>query len=153
MSLEAMLADLLRENEAALLPLVRKAYELGYREALAARPPASPLAVAVVPASAAVAVSPAPAGPLFPQADPEEPAPPLGPASEEALGEELEDEEPDDDDGTRPVRGSLTVGGLVRKITKHFGLERFDVEVRVCDPTTHRHLMRDVRLSRYVVEG
>lgn len=141
-----MLADLLRENEAALLPLVRKAYELGYREALAARPPAP--AVAAEPAP--TAELPAAAAPLFPETGSEEPDPP----SQKALGEDLEEDEPEeDDDGTRPVRGSLTVGGLVRKITKHFGLERFDIEVRVCDPTTHRHLMRDVRLSRYVVEG
>lgn len=145
-----MLADLLRENEAALLPLVRKAYELGYREALAARPVAPTLAVTAEPA---VAESAAAAAPLFPEAGSEEPDSALGPASQEELGDVLEEDEPEeDDDGTRPVRGSLTVGGLVRKITKHFGLERFDVEVRVCDPTTHRHLMRDVRLSRYVVE-
>lgn len=149
MSLETMLADLLRENEAALLPLVRKAYELGYREALAARPPAPVLAVT----AETIAESPVAEPPLFPEAVSGEPDTALGPASQEELGDVLEeDESEDDDDGTRPVRGSLTVGGLVRKITKHFGLERFDVEVRVCDPTTHRHLMRDVRLSRYVVE-
>ncbi len=139
MSLDALLGDLVRENEGALLPLVRKAYELGYREALAARPPLAPEPVA------AAAVAPPVMAPLFADSPAaEEPTP-------DGAGEAQEDDE-EDDDGTRPVRGSLTVGGLVKKITRHFGLERFALEVRVVDPRSHRHLMRDVRLSRYQLE-
>ena len=141
MSLDALLGDLVRENEGALLPLVRKAYELGYREALAARQPSAPEPVVEAPAPAPPVV----VAPLFadsPAAD--EPTP-------DGAGEAQEDDE-EDDDGTRPVRGSLTVGGLVKKITRHFGLDRFALEVRVVDPRSHRHLMRDVRLSRYQLE-
>ena len=140
MSLDALLGDLVRENEGALLPLVRKAYELGYREALAARPASAPEPVVEAPAPAPPVV----VAPLFadsPAAD--EPTP-------DGAGEVQDDEE--DGDGTRPVRGSLTVGGLVKKITRHFGLDRFALEVRVVDPRSHRHLMRDVRLSRYQLE-
>ena len=142
MSVDAMLLDLLKENETALLPLVKKAYELGYREALAARPaPVPPPAPVTIPALAAVA----PAAPLFAQeADPSE---------DDDPPESSEEGEEDDDDGTRPVPANITVGGLVKKIKRYFGLERFNLEVRVVDPRSKRHLMRDVRLSRYVVEA
>ncbi|MHB8875389.1 MAG: hypothetical protein ACYC8T_17020 [Myxococcaceae bacterium] len=141
MSLDAMLGDLVRENEGALLPLVRKAYELGYREALAARPappPPEPAAAIAVPA-------PSPAAPLFAEPPPE-------PSEVEPDPEAPEEADDDDADGPRPVRASLTIGGLLKRITRHFGLDRFDLEVRVVDPRSHRHLMRDVRLSRYQVE-
>ena len=142
-----MLADLLRENEAALLPLVRKAYDLGYREGMAAKP--APVAAPVPqpapqPAAAPVAVLAAPSASLY--------APEPEAEALEDQQEVIEEEDEDVDDGTRPVRASITVGGLVRKINRYYGLERFDIEVRVVDPKSHRHLMRDVRLSRYVVE-
>lgn len=140
--MDAMLLDLLKENEAALLPLVKKAYELGYREALAARPEPAP-APAPVTIPALAAVSPAP---LFtPPVEPDEPEEDAAPA-DEAEGED------DGDDGTRPVPANITVGGLVKKIKRYFGLERFDLEVRIVDPRSKRHLMRDVRLSRYVAK-
>jgi hypothetical protein len=152
MSMDADLRDILREHEPNLLALARKAYEHGFREGLArAGGPAIAAPVAAAPPPAAVVSAPpspvaAPARPppLFAEnVDPPEEADDPG-------GDEPEDDEPNAE--ARPVRSSITVGGLVKKITRHFGLDRFNIEIRVVDPRSHRHLMRNVRLSRYVIE-
>lgn len=144
MNLDEELRDILREHEPDLVAFARKAYEHGYRQGLAARPAAAAPAE-LPPATPVLPPPPAPSavGPLFGEA-------------EEAPDTDFDepDDEPDDDvDGVRPVRASITVGGLIKKIKRHFGLRRFDIEIRVVDPRSHRHLMRGVRLSRYMLEA
>jgi len=142
MSQEAELRDILRDHEADLLAFARKAYEHGFRQGLAAQP--QPVAADPTPPPV-VPPAPSPSAPLWAATA----APPTD-EPDEADASEIEDEDPSD--LARPVRSSITVGGLLKKINRHFGLHRFDIEIRVVDPRSHRHLMRGVRLSRYVVE-
>ncbi len=141
MSPDAELRDILREHEGDLLAFARKAYEHGYRQGLASRPPSAALPAPEPPPS------PPPPGPLFAESPPD-------PADADEADVEVDEPEDDDDkDAARPVRSSITVGGLVKKINRHFGLGRFDIAVLVVDPRSHRHLKRGVRLSRYLLEG
>jgi hypothetical protein len=143
-NLDEELRDILREHEPDLVAFARKAYEHGYQQGLAARPPAATAVESAPPAHEPVPAPGPPAqGPLFGEAEELAAADP----------DEPEEEAEEDDDGARPVRSSITVGGLIKKIKRHFGLARFDIELRVVDPRSHRHLMRGVRLSRYVLEG
>ena len=142
MSLDAELSDILREHQGDLLPLARKAYEHGFRQGLAARP--APVVVEP-PAPLPPLPQPPRSQPLFAETAPTPDEP------DEPDSEEVEDDDPSDL-AARPVRSSITVGGLLKKINRHFGLGRFDIEIRVVDPRSHRHLMRGVRLSRYLVE-
>ena len=53
----------------------------------------------------------------------------------------------------RTIRGDATVEGLVRLVTRHFGLDRYKFEVRVVHPESGRRipsrdLLRDHRADR-----
>jgi len=161
MNLDAELQGIVRENESDLLVFARKLYEHGYRQGLAARPPAadatSPAAdatspaVAPAPAAAPPPVPPA-SGPLFPSrprlvAVPDD--------DDEAVQDAEDDTEADDEPTTcdHRVRASITVAGLQKKIERLFDLSRFDIDVVICrrgDPD-RRRLKSSVRLAKYVL--
>lgn len=146
MNIDAILKDLAAERVADLVPLLRRAYEFGYREGMAAT---GQSAAAAPP----VAIEPIPApvpdgGSAFPAALPQLDSNPG----------ETDDDEGDDDESDSPekpiypgVRSSSTIAGLLRKIERVFRLEeRFDLIVRIENPSTGRALPRNVRLSSYL---
>ncbi len=152
MNIDAMLKDLAAERVGDLVPLLRRAYELGFREGMAStgqavRPVESPLPAADPPPvsdAAANGVVPMAAAALEPP--PEE-------TTEDGADEDEDDEEPAGNE--KPmypgIRASATVGGLLRKIERVFRLEeRFDLVVRIENPRTGRALPRHVRLSSYL---
>ena len=54
----------------------------------------------------------------------------------------------------RTVRVDATVDGLVRLIERHFGLKRYDFEVRVVHPQSGRRIpSRDLLLKHLVTNG
>lgn len=150
MTVEDIVRELVRDGEDALVSLARRAYEAGYREGLASRSEEPRDAAIVAPKNLDVGAPPSVA-----QAD----APPAAPAPAAWLGSDDEDadiDEPDDDADVpvvKPIRASMSVGGLMRRIERLFVLDRFDVRLRIEDPRTGRQLKRGTRLSRYLKEG
>ena len=51
----------------------------------------------------------------------------------------------------RTIRADATVNGLIERVTRHFGLDRYGFEVRVVHPSGRRVPGTD-HLSRYRVE-
>ena len=153
MSSDAALRDLASERLDDFLPLLRRAFELGFREGMAATgapppvpqpPPAPAVAAAVLPFPA-----PADSGAEVEAEAPEE--------EEDDDDLRLEDAPAEADRPARPqyrgIRASATVSGLLKKIERVFRLEeRFDLVVRVEDRKTGRALKRNVRLSYYLRE-
>lgn len=153
MNIDAVLKDLAAERVADLVPLLRRAYELGYREGMASTGqavPPQPVAIAVPPPVAAPSsdggVAIPPTAPPVPQLE-----------SADARESDEDDDDADDDESEEvekpsypTVRASSTIGGLLRKIERVFRLEeRFELVVRIENPTTGRALPRNVRLSSY----
>lgn len=153
MSVEELIDGLSAEAGEAVRPLLRQAYERGFREALAGagRPVETPAPAPVPieepptppPAAAPVAWAPRPAsGPNGPQA---------------VEGRDDEGEEGEDDDrgedapAPRPILANAKVGTLRRRIIRTFDLERFDIDVVICrsgDPD-RRQLRSSARLALY----
>lgn len=157
MSVEEALRTLARGAADDLEPVLRKAYELGYREGLAQ----APRVEAPPPAAAAPPTEDRPAPP---ETDPDEfepedpsndpPAPPPvdwgqndGPASEHPAHAQS--------DGARPIFPHATIGTLLARIYEHFALDRFDIDVVVCrkGDKSRRQLKKSVKLGKYAVEG
>lgn len=151
MSVDELIDGLSAEAREAMRPLLRQAYDRGFREALAS-------------AGQAVTAEPAPVRV-------EQPAPPTSapvatpvewvPGSSGEVGDETdarEDEEEDKEDEdtaealpVRPILPLATIGTLRRRIVRTFDLERFDVDVVICrcgDPD-RRQLRSSVRLVKY----
>lgn len=174
-TLEALLEDAKPGLHDAIRTVLRRAYDAGYREALATAhgAPAQPAAPLATPLAAPVP----PAVQAPPDDDDLEPedAPPsaVGRALEGAADDPEEDDDPTPpvDWGTRepqldaepepeprvarPIFPHATVGTLRRRIATMFDLERFDIDVVICrkgDPK-RRQLKQTVKLSRYLVEG
>lgn len=53
----------------------------------------------------------------------------------------------------RTIRGDATVDGLVERIVRHFGLDRYVFEVRVVHPSSGRRVPATDELRKYLVEG
>ena len=53
----------------------------------------------------------------------------------------------------RTVRADATVGGLVRLIERHFGLERYGFEVRIVHASSGRRVAASDLLRRYRLEA
>ncbi len=147
MSVDELIDGLSAEAGEAVRPLLRQAYDRGFREALAS-------------AGQAEATAPAPA---------EQPAPPTSapvatpvewvPGSPGGAGEASGGEgEEDEDDATagetpvpRPILANAMVGTLRRRIIRTFDLERFEIDVVICrsgDPD-RRQLKSSARLASY----
>ncbi|MCC6526651.1 MAG: hypothetical protein IT373_28645 [Polyangiaceae bacterium] len=213
MTLAARLDILMDDAEAAMLAAMHRAYELGYREALAnvrrSDAPSDSTPVVETPSTAEVASPPAPsptadptlppigtvaitrgASPAHVATTPEpEPARPAsrvdwGPDDEEdeyehaaqgdatepwiaesshdEVGEEVEEPADDDAEVPRRVHGVLvkpilphaTVGKLRDRIVEVFGLERYDIEVKLYRKSGgERQLKASVRLRKYLLQG
>ncbi len=161
MNHDAILRDLAAERVGDLLPMLRRAFETGYREGMAAvgsSAPAQPVVASSEPAMPEAPV-PAPSGATEGlEAAAEQPPVAGGPADEPEEEEDddlLEEAAPGDGQPTRPrfrgVRASATVNGLLKKIEQVFRLEeRFELVVRIESPKTGRALNRNARLSTYV---
>jgi hypothetical protein len=52
----------------------------------------------------------------------------------------------------RTIRGDATVDGLVRRIERHFGLDRYGFEVRVVHGSSARRVPAGDQLRKYQVE-
>ena len=52
----------------------------------------------------------------------------------------------------RTIRGDATVQGLVRRIERHFGLERYGFDVRVVHASSGRRVPSGDQLRKYVIE-
>jgi hypothetical protein len=147
MSIEQIVDALFSDVTPALRGVLRRAYELGYREALAHEPPAPAIEA---PATAdeedlepedappsvvggAVELESSPSvqwGPVE-EAPPERAPPPVA----------------------RPIFPHATVGTLRQRIVATFDLERFDIDVVVCrkGDRARRQLKQTVKLSKYLV--
>ena len=53
----------------------------------------------------------------------------------------------------RTIRGDATVEGLVRRIERHFGLDRYGFEVRVVHEHSGRRVPSADELRKYTVEA
>jgi hypothetical protein len=53
----------------------------------------------------------------------------------------------------RTIRGDATVAGLVQRIERHFGLDRYGFEVRIVHRGSGRRVAAADTLRRYRVEG
>ncbi|MBI3183291.1 MAG: hypothetical protein HYZ28_14225 [Myxococcales bacterium] len=144
MSIDEAIAGLSAEADDVFRQLLKRAYERGFREALAStgEPPApEPMQQPVVP------------DPL-PILSPVKWAEASGGAAEEILLEEDEgegEEEADEALVVRPILPHATVGTLRRRINRAFDLERFEIDVVICrrgDPD-RRQLKSTARLGLY----
>ncbi len=144
MSVDELIDGLSAEAREAVRPLLRQAYDRGFREALASAGQAEAGPVAIeqpalpVPAPNAARV--------------EWVAGPEGGADD---GSGVEDDENDADAGEtpvpRPILANAMVGTLRRRIIRTFDLERFDIDVVICragDPD-RRQLRSSARLASY----
>lgn len=52
----------------------------------------------------------------------------------------------------RTIRGDATVEGLVRRIERHFGLDRFGFEVRIVHASSGRRVAAGDQLRKYRTE-
>jgi len=52
----------------------------------------------------------------------------------------------------RTIRGDATVDGLVRRIERHFGLDRYGFEVRVVHAGSGRRVAAADQLRKYLVQ-
>ncbi len=144
MNVDELIDGLSAEAGEAVRPLLRQAYDRGFREALAsAGQPAAP--------------------PVEPIAPP--PPPPIaspvewvgGTGGDTDDGPSIEGNEGEDDASVgeapvlRPILPHATVGTLRRRIIRTFDLERFDIDVVICrggDPD-RRQLKSTARLGLY----
>lgn len=53
----------------------------------------------------------------------------------------------------RTIRGDATVDGLVSRIERHFGLDRYGFEVRVVHGASGRRVPAGDQLRKYALEG
>jgi hypothetical protein len=164
--------------------LLARAYEAGFREGLSAAgtlvpavppPPFGPAPVASQPEPAATGADPAasdglttPPASVAALAAPS-PSPDLGPVAPPSKDPVAWDSDNDDDPGddetedsdavtdtvtVGPVRSSLRIGSLLKRIEQTFDLSRFDIEVIICrrGDRDRRQLKSNVRLSKYVLD-
>ncbi|HET8540538.1 MAG TPA: hypothetical protein VFL83_11760 [Anaeromyxobacter sp.] len=145
--MDELIEGLSAEAREAMRPLLRQAYDRGFREGLAgagqapvavpqpAEQPAPPVAVSVAAPVAWILGSP--------------------PGANDAPDVEKEDEDDEEDAAealpVRPILPLATIGTLRRRIVRTFDLERFDIDVVICrggDPD-RRQLRSTARLSLY----
>jgi hypothetical protein len=161
MSLEHTLDALLSDATPALRGVLRRAYELGYREALAGQP--APAAPASEPTTRAFEpTTPAPPAPMDEEDLEPEDAPPsvVGGAIELESSPGVQwgpvEEAPPErapPPVARPIFPHATVGTLRQRIVAAFDLERFDIDIVVCrkGDRARRQLKQTVKLSKYLV--
>lgn len=159
MSAEEALRALAQDAAEGLEPVLRKAYELGYREGLAQAPRME--APPVAPAAPATGDPPGPeADPaeLELELEPEDPgdAPPAPPPVDWGSTDAPPSEHPHaQSDGPRPIFPHASVGTLLARIYEHFVLDRFDIDVVICrkGDRSRRQLKKSVKLGKYAVGG
>jgi hypothetical protein len=151
-STEELIEGLSAEAREAMRPLLRQAYDRGFREALASagQPAAPATAPAPVEQPAPLTSAPAAAPVAWVSGSP-------GAASDAPEAETEEGEDDDDAEDTaealpvRPILPLATVGTLRRRIIRTFDLERFEIDVVICrsgDPD-RRQLRSTARLGLY----
>lgn len=169
---DALVGALLDDQRSVLFEMLRKAYEIGYREALANQPSAT----------RENSSTKADDDDLEPD-DPDDGAPSVPPDPDDVEGADGDaavrfpgsDGKDVDWDalsqaegaarGATPsavrreptplrVRSSLTIGSLRNRIVKAFELERFDIDVVICrkGDKSRRQLKSSVRLAKYELE-
>ncbi len=151
MSVDEFIDGLSVEAREAVRPLLRQAYDRGFREALASagQPAAQERVEQPAPLPAAVPIA-------VPVAAPVEWVENAEAAQGSAAGGEGHE---DDEDGAsagetpvpRPILPNAMIGTLRRRIIRTFDLERFDIDVVICrsgDPD-RRQLKSTARLALY----
>ncbi len=146
MSVDEFIDGLSAEAGEAVRPLLRRAYDRGFREALAS---------AGQPAAPAPIEQPAPPAPAPIAARVEWVPGSSGGAGDASDAQRDEGEEDDAAAGEtpvpRPILANAMVGTLRRRIIRTFDLERFDIDVVICrsgDPD-RRQLKSSARLALY----
>ena len=142
MSVEALLSALGDEASTVVTALLRRAYDMGYREALAA---------AGHPADDTGAVT-TPKPVVYPAGDEADPGEDV-----ESADDDTGNDEPSEEERGRAPNGGLailartSVGTLKRRIVQTFALERFDIDIVICrrGDASRRQLKTNVRLSKY----
>ncbi len=155
-SVDAFIEGLSAEAREAMGVLLRRAYDTGFREALAS---AGQAEVAAPVAAVAPGSAPAPAPASI--AAPVKWAGGAGEGGEDPFGDDAgedEDEDEDDDEAAageapaqRPILPHATIGTLRRRILSTFDLGRFAIDVVICregDPEK-RQLQNRARLKLY----
>ncbi|MBI5482127.1 MAG: hypothetical protein HY906_24945 [Deltaproteobacteria bacterium] len=152
MSAEALIEDLSGEAAQAVRTLLVKAYERGFREALATagQPP---------PARDVTACTPPPTPIVAPVIWDGHRADTAGQDAGGSVEEDGADEEPAEDEAEEtarpPVAGPImphaTVGTLRKRIVRTFDLERFDIDVVICrrGDRERRQLKATAKLGLY----
>ncbi len=178
MNIEGYLDGLGEEAARALRNVLKKAYEHGYREGLAASGqavpalhPTAPVVQVALPSADGPSISAEPADDDIdwledveedspPTASPGvEPRPATSATSPQSVswdgGEDPEEERTTAPEPLRPISAGATVGTLKARIMKHYALDRFIVDIIVCrkGDKDRRQLKSNVRLSKYVVKG
>jgi hypothetical protein len=141
-NVDGLLAALGDEASSAVAGLLRRAYEIGYREALAA---------AGHPAGDTGAVT-APQPVVYPEGDEADPGEDV-----ETDDDDTGNDEPSEEERRRapnemwPILARTSVGTLKRRIVQTFALERFDIDIVICrrGDASRRQLKTNVRLSKY----
>jgi hypothetical protein len=151
MSVDELIDGLSAEAREAVRPLLRQAYDRGFREALAS---AGQAATAPVPIEQPAPPAPGPIAARVEwvgrvEEDADDP-----PGVEEDEGED--DANAGETPAPRPILANAMIGTLRRRIIRTFDLERFDIDVVICrsgDPD-RRQLKSTARLALYRrVEG
>lgn len=154
MSTASVIDALFNEVSPAMRDALQRAYELGYREALASAPaPTGATAGADVTRLASEAP---------PSLEVASPQPTILDWDQDSVeDDDDENDAPGADGAPKPRRrrrvgilASSTVGALEAKIRKEFRLERFDIEVLIvrAGDKERRRLSSNVRLGAYAVE-
>jgi hypothetical protein len=151
---DELIDGLSAEAGEAVRPLLRQAYERGFREALAGA--GQPVAAAPpAPMEQPAPPTPAPVATPVPSRV-EWVARPMGgaggaPDVQGGDGDEGEDDDAGETPVPRPILANAKVGTLRRRIIRTFDLERFEIDVVICrsgDPD-RRQLRSSARLGLY----
>lgn len=171
---DTLVAAVLDDQRSVLFEVLRKAYELGYREALANQAPQPPHGSLGAKADDDDDLEPDDADDGVPSVppDPDDVEDDDGEAGDRAPEKNGGDVDWDALGGSEHaaregspsvvrreaaplrVRSSLTIGSLRSRIFKTFHLERFDIDVVICrkGDKSRRQLKSSVRLAKYELE-
>lgn len=170
MNIDSILDSLGDEAARSLRGVLKKAYEQGYREGLAASGQVGSAPVLAVGASSAADGPAISATPIDDDSDWLDDVEEDGPATTrvgvdnlpaQIAGPPVSWSDDDDEvktiaaDPLRPISAGATVGTLKARIMKHYALDRFIIDIIVCrkGDKDRRQLKTNVRLSKYVVKG
>lgn len=152
MTTDSVIDDLLQEVSPILRDTLRRAYELGYRDAIAREPDASTAPDETLPIDRLISD--------------EAPSSALPDARPPLFAWESDSVEDEDDDETvattnsrvrrrrRGIMTTSTIGLLKRKIQKDYRLDRFgiDITISLAGDRERRQLPSHVKLAKYLIE-